>query len=88
MGTSHPQRALGNGVNMFAHIEIRLTLTALDDEQVATLVDLCEKRCPLHGTLAAGLPIDVTHDAEAAWPAAGTTAIPAPDARGGIAVQP
>jgi uncharacterized OsmC-like protein len=56
MGTIHPQRAPRNGVNMFAHIEILADPDGLEDEPVATLVDLCEKRCPLHGTVAAGLP--------------------------------
>lgn len=66
VGTIDPQRAPRDDVNMFAHIAITLTLTGLDDEQAAALVDTYKARCPLYGTLVASLPVDVTCHAKSA----------------------
>lgn len=65
-GTIDPQRAPRQDVNMFAHVLVRITLTGAGEEEASGLIDAYRQRCPLYGTLAAGLPVDVEWVAKAA----------------------
>lgn len=58
-GVIDPAQAPRSDVNMFARMTVRLVLEGTDDDTAARLVEVYQQRCPLYGTLVAGLPVDV-----------------------------
>lgn len=58
-GTIDPAAAPRSDVNMFSRLVLRLTLEGIADDQARQLISLYEQRCPIYGTVAAALPVDV-----------------------------